>query len=89
MDNKFEKLRELLLKDNNWPKVYMFKFIVAGDNSKIAQVESLFSTDSVIRTKESSGGKYISITVEELILNPQQIIDIYIQASKIEGIMTL
>lgn len=89
MENKFDKLLELLVKDKNWPKVYMFKFIVPTDNHKIAQVENVFSAESVIRTKESSNGKYISITIEELMLTPQQVIDKYIEASKIEGIMAL
>jgi putative lipoic acid-binding regulatory protein len=86
-DKEYDKLREQLNIEANWPMVYMFKFIVPADNRKIALVESKFSDEAVITQKESSNGKYISITVKEVMLNADTIIDQYKQMSDIEGLM--
>lgn len=88
-DEQFEKLRELLNKENNWPMVYMFKFIVPADNQKIALVEAKFSDEAIISHKESSNGKYFSITVKEVMLNADSIISKYKEMEGIEGLMAL
>lgn len=88
-DEQFEKLRELLNKENNWPMVYMFKFIVPADNQKIALVEAKFSDEAIILHKESSNGKYFSITVKEVMLNADSIVSKYKEMDGIEGLMAL
>jgi putative lipoic acid-binding regulatory protein len=88
-DELFANLREKLSKDKNWPQVYMFKFIITADNKKIALVESKFSDEAVIHLKESSGGKYMSITVKEVMLTPDSVIEKYKELSAIEGVMSL
>jgi uncharacterized protein len=91
MDNneKFDKLRELLNKENTWPIVYMFKFIVPASNQKIALIESKFSDEAIISHKESSNGKYFSITVKEVMLSADAIIEKYQEMGGIEGLITL
>lgn len=91
MDNneQYDKLRELLNKENNWPMVYMFKFIIPADNQKIALIESKFSDEAVISHKDSSNGKYFSITVKEVMLSADAIIDKYKEMKNIEGLITL
>jgi putative lipoic acid-binding regulatory protein len=91
MDNndKFDKLRELLNKENTWPIVYMFKFIVPASNQKIALIESKFSDEAIISHKESSNGKYFSITVKEVMLSADAIIEKYQEMGDIEGLITL
>lgn len=86
-DDKFDKLRELLNKENNWPMVYMFKFIIPANNQKIALVESKFSDEAIILHKESTNGKYFSITVKEVMLNADSIINKYKEMEGIEGLM--
>ena len=86
-DEQFGKLRELLNQENNWPMVYMFKFIVPADNQKIALVEAKFSDEAVILHKESTNGKYFSITVKEVMLNADSIISKYMEMDGIEGLM--
>lgn len=88
-DEQFKNLYEKLSKDKNWPQVYMFKFIITADNKKIALVESKFSDEAVIHQKESSAGKYMSITVKEVMLNPEAVIEKYREISTIEGVMSL
>ncbi len=88
-DKEFESLREQLNKEKNWPLVYMFKFIIPADNRKIALVESKFSDEAIITQKESTTGKYISITVKEVMLDANSIIDKYKEMEGIEGLMAL
>lgn len=90
MDEKFfESLEDKLNKSTTWPSVYMFKFIVPTDNRRIAMVEALFGPEAQLSTKESSGGKYISITSKVVMLNAKEVIEKYRSAAKIEGIIAL
>jgi putative lipoic acid-binding regulatory protein len=89
LDNEFEKLKEQLNKEKSWPIVYMFKFIVLADNRKIALVESKFSDEAIISQKESTNGKYISITIKEVMLSADAIIEKYKEMKGIEGLMAL
>ena len=88
-DEVFKSLHEKLSKDKNWPQVYMFKFIITADNKKIALVEAKFSDEAEIHQKESSNGKYMSITVKEVMLNPEMVIEKYKEVNTIEGVMSL
>jgi hypothetical protein len=88
-DKEFENLHEQLNKEKSWPLVYMFKFIIPADNRKIALVESKFSDEAIITQKESTTGKYISITVKEVMLDANAIIDKYKEMEGIEGLMAL
>ena len=88
-DEQFEKLKEVLNKHTNWPTIYMFKFIIPADNKKIALVESKFSESAIISQHESSTGKYISITVKDVMLNADMIIDKYKEMKGIEGLISL
>ena len=86
-DEQFKNLRKELVKDNNWPQIYMFKFIIPADNKKIALVEAKFSDEAIITQKQSTNGKYISITIKEVMLNADSIIDKYKEMDGIEGLM--
>lgn len=88
-EQNFDSLKQKLDEQLSFPTVYMFKFIVLADNHKIALIESLFSAEADILHKESNGGKYISITAKEVMMNSDDIIAIYKKASAIEGVMAL
>lgn len=88
-EEQFKSLHEKLSKDTNWPQVYMFKFIFLAENKKIALVESKFSDEAIITHKESTNGKYMSITVKEVMLNADSIIEKYKEISTIDGVMAL
>ena len=84
----YQSLREKLeLQD--WPAVYMYKFIFKGENKKIALIEREFDDAAEIDIKSSTTGKYVSITVKENITNPEDIIDRYKAVAKIEGVIML
>ncbi len=84
----YENLKMELAKIEEWPMVYMFKFIILSENKKIALVTSRFSDDSIITKKESANGKYTSITIKELMLSVDSIIDKYKEMEGIEGLMS-
>jgi len=90
VNEEFLKSLELKLNDTTqWPSVYMFKFIVPADNRKIAMVETLFEEEAQISRKESSGGKYISITIKVVMLNALEIIEKYRSTANIKGLIAL
>lgn len=85
----YDELRTKLNAGNPWPQIYMFKFIVPSDNQKIALVENLFEDEAEIKLLPSSKGKYTSLTARVVMLDVEAVINVYKQASQIEGIISL
>ncbi len=85
----FEKLREQLSVHYTWPTVYMFKFIAPADNRIFAMLHDLFPHQAEFTNRHSSGGKYVSITVKEMMLSADEVIERYQKASAIEGVIVL
>jgi len=88
MEDVFEKLR-MQLELEEWPNVYLFKFIVPNEPELVAKATSLFTNEAEMSLHPSSTGKYISVSVKELMMDVDSIIDRYVQASKIKGIISL
>jgi putative lipoic acid-binding regulatory protein len=84
----FENLRTQLA-ILEWPSIYLFKFIVPNDNEKMAQVSALFDENATISYHTSSKGNYVSVSVKEVMLTGDSVIEIYEKAIKIEGIISL
>jgi hypothetical protein len=81
-----DSFREKLDQHYTWPSLYVFKFIVpAGKEDEVKQLFPLHVTSE----KLSKQGNYKSITAEMLMSSVDAVLDIYIQASKIEGIVAL
>ncbi|AJA69194.1 DUF493 family protein [Myroides odoratimimus] len=94
MDDKtiefYKRLKEQLEDDKTWPRPYLYKFIVPGEPEKIARVEEAFDgCNADIQIKNSSTGKFASVSVKLTVKNAQEIIDKYIAVSTIEGIVSL
>lgn len=85
-DQFFEKLKEKLDLEHQWPSIYMFKFIVPSE--KVNEVKGLFPKHEV-STKPSSKGTYISVTAKVMIPNSEEVIKTYKEAKKIEGLIAL
>ena len=70
----------------SWPDLYIFKFIVpTGKEEEVKKLFPLHATSD----KLSSQGKYISVTVQMMMPSSEAVIDIYKQASDIEGLIAL
>ena len=85
----FKEFKKKLNSVGEWPRVYLFKFIIPADNRKLAKVEALFGTEARVQIRPSKKGNYLSISAKELMLSADGIIDRYEKASEIEGLMAL
>lgn len=87
----YESLKTKLEEGFNWPETYLYKFIIPADDKKIAEIENIFDfEDAVITIKESSKGKYVSVTIKAIMESPQHVIDKYIEVGeRVTGIISL
>jgi putative lipoic acid-binding regulatory protein len=86
MEKKFDKatFKEKLESSGEFPMLYMFKFIVPMGREK--EVGALFPKNEIV-LKPSSGGKYVSTTIQVMMDSADQIIHIYERAAAIEGVI--
>lgn len=87
----YEKLREQLGDTSLWPNEYLYKFILPSDSQKIAEIEAIFDgIGAVINIKNSSKGKYVSISINVRMKNPGAVIEKYKEVGeKVEGVISL
>jgi putative lipoic acid-binding regulatory protein len=88
MDSRFEKLNEQL-EELEWPAVYYFKFIAPNEPKMIALVTQLFNSESDINMRPSRKGNYTSINIKEVMVSAAAVIEIYKEAAKIKGLISL
>lgn len=87
MDN-YDKLKEQL-DLQEWPGVFLFKFIVPNTPEKIALVTALTDDSAELNLQPSKNGKYVSVSSKELMMSSKAIIERYKAAAKIEGLIAL
>ncbi len=86
----YKKLKKKLKKDTTFPTKYLYKFIVPATEDRIKQVEDIFDFSGAVITKTSSKtGKYVSLSVLVIMKNADAIISKYMEAEKVEGIISL
>lgn len=87
MEDAWRKsFKEKLDRHYAWPSLYLFKFIVP--KGKEAAVKEIFPMNDVSE-KSSSQGNYTSVTVQVMMPSSEAVVDIYQQASRIEGLIAL
>ncbi|MES2800113.1 MAG: DUF493 domain-containing protein [Bacteroidota bacterium] len=84
----FDKLK-LQLEEEEWPAVYLFKFIVPNDDHKLALISAMFDDSSEIVLHQSANGNYVSVSVKEMMLDVDSIIEKYQKAAEIKGVISL
>lgn len=90
MSKEIDRVKKVLDEQHEWPTVFMFKFVIPSENEKIALVEGLFNTKTAeIRTKTSTKGNYTSLTIREVMVSADAVLDIYKEASTIDGLIAL
>ena len=87
----YKNLENQLAEYTTWPADYLYKFIVPASNKKIAQIEEIFDNmNAEIRTKDSSKGKYTSISIHIKMESPEMVISKYKEVGeKVEGVISL
>jgi hypothetical protein len=88
MSNPYDKLK-IQLELQEWPNVYLFKFIVPNVSEKIALATALFDDSAEINLRTSSKGTYMSISAKEMMMDVASIIEKYNRSSEIEGLVAL
>jgi uncharacterized protein len=87
MDKQWsDSFKEKLDRHYAWPSLYVFKFIVP--KGKEEEVKKLFPQHDASE-KFSSEGNYASITIRMMMPSSEAVIEIYQQASAIEGLIAL
>lgn len=87
----YDKLKVQLEETSSWPSVYLYKFIVLTNKSKIIQIHDIFDNmGAVINTKESKNGKYTSVSVNVKMSDPEAVIAKYKRVGKeVDGVISL
>lgn len=88
MNDTFGKLREQLALQE-WPDVYLFKFIVPNESEMLARTMSLFSDTAEVALHESKNGNYVSVSAKEMMTDVDSIIERYEKAAEIKGLIAL
>lgn len=83
------RLRASLDKVHSWPSVYMFKFIFEPEAERLEAVLALFPPESEVLRRYSAGGKYLSLTVKEVMISADDVVARYDRAASIQGVITL
>lgn len=88
MEGTFDKLR-IQLEQQEWPNVFLFKFIIPNEPEYIAKVTAILSTEAELQFQPSRNGKFVSVSAKELMLDVDSIIAIYEKSSEIKGLIAL
>ena len=91
-DEFYAKLRKRLKKTSDWPSEYLYKFIVpSSDKANLDKLISIFDNlGAVISTKQSSKGKYTSVSINVTLKSPDIVIEKYKQVGEgIENVISL
>ena len=84
--NNIENFKNTLDQEYDFPCEYLFKFIIKNDFKE--DVISLLP-EAKKNIKISKKGKYVSITLSSIMKNADEIVYIYDEAAKINGIISL
>lgn len=89
-DDFYERFQKQLEQSQQWPGLYMFKFIVRSNSHQIDKLKDLFNNPSEgVSLVNSSKNKFQSLTITIEMKSPQQVIAIYKKASDIEDVIIL
>ena len=86
----YSRFHEQLLNSQEWPGVYLFKFILREGEVKEDALKEMFPQKSTVFSRKVSSKKtFTSLSVKVKMEDPDAVIAIYKQAQKIKGLITL
>lgn len=90
IDDFYLTFKQKLQEIHTFPSDYVFKFIVASNQSNIAKVHSIFEkANACFSIRDSKNGKYSSITVKAPVSDADDVVIYYRQVAAIDGVMML
>ncbi|MBL7900006.1 MAG: DUF493 family protein [Crocinitomicaceae bacterium] len=88
MSDHAKKLKELLDKEN-YPLVYLFKFIIKNDHQKMVEIKLCFDETAEFETHHSKNGNYISVNIKQMMLSSDDILKRYELVARIKNVIPL
>ena len=86
----YDSLKVNLEKNHSFPEDYLYKFIIENNQEKLTEIYKVFDgTKNTFTTRESSNGKYISCSILCFVLDADQVIKLYQEVAKIQGVIML
>lgn len=86
----YQRLKEQLQNDTEWPTSYLYKFIIPSDLDKIAEIEAIFDNlEAKVNRRDSSKGTYTSVSIKVRMESPDAVVEKYLEVSKVEGVISL
>lgn len=86
----YTKLLTQLKDTTSWPSDYLFKFIVPSSQEKIKAIETIFNEPHAqINQRQSSKGKYTSVSVRIKLSCAEDVVVKYKEVSVVEGVISL
>ncbi len=86
----YDRLKEELEKNTDWPTKYMYKFIMPNQDDNVNKVEERFGNQQIdLKKNYSKTGKYVSVTVVTEENDPDAVINRYKSMEDIEGLVAL
>ncbi len=82
----WSRFQTLLDEQEEWPTQYLFKFIVP--RAQQAALEEVFDGNPVT-VRASTKGNYVSVTARIEMASSEDVIAVYREAGKIEGVISL
>lgn len=88
MDEQKKRLKDLLDKEN-YPLLYLFKFIIKKDEKKMIEIKRCFDETAEFEINPSKQGNYISVSIKQMMLDSDDILLRYERVSKIKNVIVL
>ncbi len=86
----YKSLKEKLDNQHDFPEDYLFKFIIPTDQARLTEIYKVFDgIKFTLGNRESKNGKYTACNVNAFVLDADQVIKIYQEVAKIEGVILL
>jgi len=86
----YKSLKEKLENQHDFPEDYLFKFIIPTDQARLTEIYKVFDDIKfTLGNRESKNGKYTACNVNAFVLDADQVIKIYQEVAKIEGVILL
>lgn len=85
-DAWWDRFKELLDDQNDWPAQYTFKFIAPA--AHLDELKEVFG-EHPVQVRESSKGNYKSVTAHVRMSSSDEVIEVYERASSVEDVIAL
>jgi putative lipoic acid-binding regulatory protein len=83
-------LKEKLEGHHDFPEDYLFKFIIPTDDAKLTEIYKVFDCIKfTLGNRESKNGKYTACNINAFVLDADQVVRIYKEVARIEGVILL